>query len=148
MKRPIIEIFFAFIAICVFCCVQTTQAQVGIFVAKDERIAKFQKEILHYLVKEKQFRGSKSDEITLERYQDRMIVRRRLEIYADSSVNDILLIKFQANVDHCDKFWGVLTQKKSYLFYDFEDPQFQLLRKELNFNNVKLIKDYCEINSN
>lgn len=77
-----------------------------------------------------------------------MIVRRRLEIYADSSVNDILLIKFQANVDHYDKFWGVLTQKRSYLFYDFEDPQFQLLRKELNFNNVRLVKEYCEINSN
>lgn len=147
MKRPVIEIFFALIAICIFCCVQTTQAQVGLFVAKDERIAKFQKEILQYLVKEKQFRDSTSDEITFERYQDRMIVRRRLEIYTDSSVNDILLIKFQANVDHCDKFWGVLTQKRSYLFYDFEDLQFQLLNKELNINNVRLIKEYCETNN-
>lgn len=51
MKRPIIEVFFALMAICMFCCVQTTQAQVGIFVPKDERIAKFQKEILQYLVR-------------------------------------------------------------------------------------------------
>jgi hypothetical protein len=147
MKQSIREIFFALVTISVFGFVQTTRAQVGMFVPKDERIARFQKEILQYLVKEKQFRGSTSDEITLERYQDRMIVRRRLEIYTDSSVNDILLIKFQADVDHCDKFWGVLTQNRSYLFYDFADPQFQLLRKELTVNNVKLIRDYCEINS-
>lgn len=143
MRRSIIKTFFVVSEICILCCfVQSSQAQVGLFVPKDERIAKFQKEILQYLVKQNQFRGV-NDEITIENYQDRMIVRRCIEIYSDNSVNNILLIKFQANVDHCDKFWGVLTQKRSYLFYDFEDPQFQLLTKEINLRNLKIIKNYC-----
>lgn len=95
MRRSIIKTFFVVLEICILCCfVQSSQAQVGLFVPKDERIAKFQKEILQYLVKENQFRGA-NDEITIENYQDKMIVRRCLEIYTDSLLDDIFLLNFR-----------------------------------------------------
>lgn len=80
---------------------------------KDERIARYQKDILNYLVKEKQFRDT-TEQISLENYKDRMIIRRCFEIFTYTSANGILLVKFQANVDHCDKFWGILNEPNEF----------------------------------
>jgi hypothetical protein len=76
-----------------------------------------------------------------------MIVRKSLEIYSDSSaVSEYLLVRFSATSDHGERYWGVLTNKKCYLFYNLYDAQALSFKRDCNKTIFMMVKNYCDGN--
>ncbi|WP_207532987.1 hypothetical protein [Desertivirga arenae] len=125
------------------CGINACSAQVGLFVDKDYRIADFQDSIFRYLILQKQF-SDKTKDMTLMNYKDRFFIRKRIEIYLDGAQGSLLLIRFGANADHSDHFWGLLGKECNYFFYNFSDPGWLLFRKTYPSTIIDPIEFYCK----
>ncbi|WP_316823042.1 hypothetical protein [Pedobacter gandavensis] len=102
-------------------------AQKGYYVDKDHRILKFQKEIIKFLIQEKQISVEKLP-IKVADYSGKIFINKCVDIFRGKA-NNILLIQFGSLADHTDKYWGLLSNKKEFLFYDMADPEFLKLIK-------------------
>lgn len=118
-------------------------AQRGYAVAKDYRIAKFEKDIILYLIQEKQVMDIKTP-FNIEDYKFQVMAWKCLEVYADTSSKNLLLIGFSTSADHGDKFWGILADGEKYFFYNTNDPGFLTFKKSHDLDKVAIIKFYCD----
>jgi len=117
-------------------------AQKGQYVEKDYRILKYEKGIIQLLIKEKQIPEIGSP-FKIEDYEQKLFVKKCLEIYLDKP-NNILLVRFGSLSDHNDKYWGVLSHKKAFLFYGTSDKDFLALKKLYAPRTVALISFYIK----
>lgn len=124
---------------------KVSHAQEGYFVDKDKRIAKFQTEILKFLIVEKQFFGVQSS-ISFDKLKELMVVRKCLEVYSDSTNVNILLIRFKDSSDHGSRFWGILTNNEKFFFYDTKDVSFLDFKKRYSSSTISIVNFYCNKN--
>lgn len=117
-------------------------AQKGQYVEKDYRILKYEKGIVQLLIKEKQITETGSP-FKIEDYEQKLFVKKCLEIYLGNS-SDILLVRFGSLSDHNDKYWGVLSSQKAFLFYGTNDKDFLALKKVGAPRTVALISFYIK----
>jgi hypothetical protein len=120
-------------------------AQEGAFIAKDNRIAKFEKDIFHLLLEKKEIINVKAP-INYDNYKDQVSVRKCLEIYSDTTLTNILLIRFSANSDHGRQFWGILTDNEKFFFSNFGDSGFILFKNKFDTSTIATITCFCKFN--
>jgi hypothetical protein len=137
---------------CLLCCIvlwlisiDAAFAQNGAFLDRDYRIAKYEKDIILYLIKEKQVMDIKTP-FNIEDYKSQIRVWKCLEIYSNDTTKNLLLIGFSTSADHSDRFWGVLTSKSKYFFYDIDDTteaELSMFKKTYNPVTAATILFYC-----
>lgn len=116
--------------------------QVGFNVAKDSRIEKFQRDIVQYLLDQKQLFGNRNPS-KIEDLYPLLLVRKEMELFSEDGSQKILLIRFSTLSDHGDEFWGVLMEKEKNFFYNNKDPGYIKISKEIDKKSFYLIKVYC-----
>ena len=139
MKAPLIIILFT------ICVINTVFGQQGNFVAKDYRIDKFEKDIIVYLIKNKQVLNVKTP-FKVEDYKLQIVVSKQLEFFSDTFDKNLLLIKFSTSADHGDIFWGLLSNEEKCFFSDTKDPVFLKFKKEHDLIQLKIIAFFCNQN--
>ena len=111
---------------------------------KDYRIAKFEGDIVQYLIKKGNL--NVKTPFNIRDYKVKIIVRKYLEIYSDTTKTKLLLIRFSTSSDHSSKFWGILSDKAKYFFYDPDDtgePDLLIFKKKYDPATVATINFYC-----
>lgn len=135
------KIILFYIVISIFCACSAS-AQQGIFVPKDYRIAKFELNILQFLISKKQL-GAEKSPVKLENFQGRFMVMKCIEIFSQDTTSNLLLIRFRATSDHGDVYWGIVSNNEKYFFYSLKDLDFEAFKRK-NPDQSITISFYCE----
>lgn len=121
---------------------EKASAQTGYYVEKDHRIARYEKNIIHFLIRAKQL-----DEVgkvfKLNDYEGQIFVKKEIEIYRGQP-QGMLIIQFGTLADHANYYWGILRSKESFLFLNTDDLEFKRFANSHEKKIAELLEFYIK----
>lgn len=101
----------------------------GFYIDKDVRIHNIQKDVVGFLIKQKEIDSVKKRPYDAPEYLGSIYIAKQMDFY--SRCDNVLLIRFGSLGDHANSYWGVITKvnRKDTLYFFNEGENLKSLGK-------------------
>ena len=124
-------------------------SQKGFYVDKDERIEKYQKDMISFLIEKKDLKIN-GTEIDINNFSGSMQVLKCIEVYPfKKDSNSVLLVRFCRLGSHHELYWGILEKDNFNLFATSEisNPSTKEYLDKYDEKTRKILLNFIEIHN-